>query len=145
MNSIPSSGAVIAKIHVAKKQLALTDDSYRDLLRRITGLESTKTMRADQLDAVLREFARLGWKPKPAMKRAADPQVAMIYAVWTDIKKLKGGGTAAELRAFVQRQTRTDAHPDGISSAEFLRGDMTTRVLEGLKGWRAGLRRKAAS
>ncbi|MBW6402058.1 regulatory protein GemA [Roseomonas sp. HJA6] len=140
----PNRGAMIAKCHIAKAQLALTDDSYRDLLRRITGLESTKEMRTDQLDAVLREFARLGWKPKPAFKRSPNPQIRMIYAVWKDIATLKGGGTKAELRAFVRRQTKTPLHPDGIAAPEFLDGEAGNSVLEGLKGWRARLRGKAA-
>ena len=141
----PDTRPMLAKIHLAKKQLALTDESYRDILRRITGLGSAKAMRADQLDAVLKEFARLGWKPKPARKISGSPQVRMIHAVWKDIVALQGRGDAAALQAFVQRQTRTEDHPDGIDSAEFLRGEMAQRVLEGLKGWRARLRTRGAA
>jgi phage gp16-like protein len=140
----PDTRPMLAKIHLAKKQLALTDDSYRDVLRRITGLDSARAMRPDQLDAVLKEFARLGWKPKPARKLSDSPQVRMIHAVWKDIVALQGHGNAASLRAFVRRQTRTEDHPDGIDSPEFLKGAMAERVLEGLKGWRARLRRNAA-
>lgn len=140
----PNRRPLIAKIHLAKKQLALTDDSYRDVLRRITGLDSAAAMRVDQLDAVLREFARLGWKPKPAKKRSATPQIRMIHAVWKDIVALQGHGDAAALRTFVRRQTRTEATPEGVSSPEFLDVAMGNRVLEGLKAWRARLRREAA-
>ena len=135
---------MLAKLHLAKKELALTDDSYRDVLRRITGLESAAAMRVDQLDAVLREFARLGWKPKPAAKRSALPQVRMIHAVWKDIVALQGHGDAAALRGFVARQTKTEANPAGVSSPEFLDAAMGNRVLEGLKAWRARLRRGQA-
>lgn len=136
---------MIAKIHLAKKDLALTDDSYRDILRRITGIDSSKAMRVEQLDAVLAEFARLGWKPKPAVKRSAAPQVRMIHAVWADICRLQGCGDAEGLRAFVRRQTRTEDHPDGIDSPEFLTAPMAARVLEGLKAWRARLLRGQAA
>nr|WP_246523473.1 regulatory protein GemA [Neoroseomonas eburnea] len=136
---------MIAKIHLAKKQLALTEDSYRDILRRVTQLDSAAVMRVDQLDAVLREFARLGWKAKPAKKRSEKPQVRMIWAIWRDIVALQGHGDDAALRSFVRRQTRTDAHPDGISSPEFLDAEMGNRVAEGLKAWRARLRRQAAA
>ncbi len=144
MTATPDRRPLIAKIHLAKKQLALTDDSYRDVLRRITGLDSAGAMRADQLDAVLREFARLGWKPKPAKKRSATPQIRMIHGVWQDIVALQGHGDAAALRAFVARQTKTTANPAGVSSPEFLDAAMGNRVLEGLKAWRARLRRQAA-
>ncbi len=137
----PDRRPLLAKLHLAKKQLALTDDSYRDVLRRVTGLDSAAKMRIDQLDAALREFARLGWAPKPAVKRSGTPQVRMIHAVWADICALQGRGDAAGLRAFVRRQTRTEDHPDGVDSAEFLTGEMAERVLEGLKAWRRRLRR----
>lgn len=139
----PDRRAMIAKIHLAKAQLALTEDSYRDVLRRVTGLDSAGAMRADQLDAVLREFARLGWRPRPAKRRSEKPQVRMIHAVWKDIVAL-GGAEAAGLRAFVRRQTRTEDHPDGVDSPEFLDAGMAARVLEGLKAWRARLRRGQA-
>jgi phage gp16-like protein len=139
----PSRQPMIAKIHLAKKQLALTDDSYRDILRRITGLDSAKGMRADQLDAVLREFGRLGWKPRKAGPRSAKAQVRMIHAVWGDLVRM-GGADRDGLRAFVKRQTRTKAHPDGIDSPEFLDATMGERVLEGLKAWRARLARELA-
>jgi hypothetical protein len=135
----PDRRAMIAKIHIAKAQLALTEDSYRAVLRRVTGLDSAGAMRADQLDAVLREFARLGWKPKPARRLSAKPQLRMIHAVWKDIVAL-GGADAGGLRAFVRRQTRTEDHPDGIDHPDFLDTAMATRVLEGLKAWRARLR-----
>ncbi len=136
---------MIAKIHLAKKQLALADESYRAILERITGLDSAGKMRVDQLDAVLREFARLGWRPKPAAKRSAQPQIRMIHAVWADICKLQGRGDAEALRAFVRRQTKMEAHPEGVDSAEFLTAAMANRVLEGLKAWRARLERGAAA
>ena len=136
---------MIAKIHLAKKQLALAEESYRAILERITGLDSAGKMRVDQLDAVLREFARLGWRAKPAAKRSAQPQIRMIHAVWADICKLQGRGDEAALRAFVRRQTRTEAHPDGVDSAEFLTAALANRVLEGLKAWRARLMKGAAA
>ena len=68
----------------------------------------------------------------------------MIHAVWRDIVALQGHGDAAALRAFVQRQTKTSTNPAGITSPEFLTGDAANSVLEGLKGWRARLRRSAA-
>lgn len=103
MKPTPDRRAMIAKIHLAKKQLALTEDSYRDILRRVTGLDSAGAMRADQLDAVLREFGRLGWKPKPAKRRSDKPQVRMIWAIWQDIVRLQGHGDRDGLRSFVRR------------------------------------------
>ena len=50
---------LLAQIHIAKKELSLTDDSYRDLLERVTGQRSSKGMTAQKKNAVLDEFKRL--------------------------------------------------------------------------------------
>jgi phage gp16-like protein len=52
----------LGRIHQAKKQLALDDDSYRALLLRVGGHASSADMTVEQRNAVLREFARLGFK-----------------------------------------------------------------------------------
>ncbi len=85
----------LAKIHIAKKDLALTDGNYRDLLRGLTGKESARDLSGKEVDAVLQEFNKLGWKPKkqrpqklkyqdlanrPGM--ATPKQLRMIEAMW---------------------------------------------------------------
>jgi phage gp16-like protein len=135
--------AMLAKIHVAKKQLALTDDSYRDLLRRITGQDSAAALDAGALDKVLAEFRRLGFRaPSRAKARSAKPQVRMIYAVWKDMQPLLRDGGDAALRSFVARQTRTAATPNGVAAPDFLSPAQANRVLEGLKAWKQRLERE---
>lgn len=140
----PARRLILAKIHVAKKQMALTDDSYRDLLRRVTGRDSAADCAASQLDDVLREFKRLGWtgKHRPASKEAI---VRMIQGVWRDIAPHLAQPGEAALRAFVQRQTKSPSRPDGVTAPEFLDVKDATRVLEGLKAWRTRLRRSPAA
>lgn len=60
----------LAKIHIAKAQLGLDDETYRALLARVAGVRSAKDLSPRQMGAVLREFERMGWQPKPAAKRA---------------------------------------------------------------------------
>lgn len=141
----PQRRAMTAKLHLARKQLALTEDSYRDVLRRITGKESAREMDLAELDRALGEFKRLGFRAKSARTYSAKAQVRMIRAVWADIVKLQGRGTEEALRSFVQRQTKSPAHPDGIASPEFLDGQMGGKVLEGLKSWRRRLRAQEAA
>jgi len=62
----------LAKIHIAKSQLGLDDETYRALLARVAGVRSAKELSPRQIGAVLREFERLGFKPRPA-KRAGRP------------------------------------------------------------------------
>jgi len=139
---------MLAKIHVAKKELALTDDSYRDLLRRVTEMDSAKEMSAKQREAVLAEFRRLGWQDKAPKRRpiSASAQIRMIYAVWKDLSPLIIDGSDQALRAFCARQTKTAATPDGVAAPEFLTDPkQATAVLEGLKAWLLRERQRAAA
>jgi phage gp16-like protein len=56
----------LAKIHVAKKQLGLDDDSYRQIILRLTGgiHDSAAPLNVAQRRLLLAEFQRLGWKPQ---------------------------------------------------------------------------------
>jgi phage gp16-like protein len=142
-----SRKAMLAKIHIARKDLALSEESYADILRRKTGVESAAGLSDAQLDRVLGEFKRLGWKPKKGRTGTSKhAQIRMIHAVWKDICALgiDAEDEAAALRAFVARQTKTLANPVGVSAAEFLDSTQANRVLEGLKAWRSRLRRAAA-
>jgi hypothetical protein len=132
---------LLAQLHIAKKALALTEESYRDLLRRITGRESGKDCTEGQLRAMLAEFKRLGWKNtgKPRGKRVSDnPQVRKIYAVWADLKPFVAGHGPEGLRTFCRRQT-------GVDAPEFLDPAGANKVVEGLKAWLARMQRQAAT
>jgi phage gp16-like protein len=130
------------KVQVARKQMALQDEDYRAILQRITGHESSTRCDARQLDAVLREFRRLGWKAgaKPPSHRA---QIRMIHAVFADIRPMLGVPDPTALHRFVQRMTKTEAQPQGVDAPEFLTPEQAAKVLEGLKAWRTRLRQTA--
>lgn len=52
----------LAKIHMAAKQKNLDDATYRALLVRVTGKNSTAKMTTDERNQVIAEFVRLGFK-----------------------------------------------------------------------------------
>jgi phage gp16-like protein len=141
--------AMLAKIHLAKKQLALTEESYRDILRRITERDSASALSEGQMDRVLKEFARLGWKPRPGRTGTSKhAQIRKIHAVWKDLVTegaVQAEDEAAALRAFVQRQTKTRANPEGVSAPEFLDSHGANKVLEGLKAWLRRVRQAEAA
>ncbi|SNT07279.1 gp16 family protein [Pseudomonas segetis] len=58
----------LAKIHIAKSQLGLDDETYRALLARVAGVRSAKELNPRQIGAVLAEFERLGFKPTAAKR-----------------------------------------------------------------------------
>lgn len=55
---------LIAKIHIAKKDLCLDDETYRDVLERVTGKTSCKDMSLSELKAVIKDLKRLGFRPQ---------------------------------------------------------------------------------
>ena len=130
--------ALLSKIHIARKDLALDEDSYRGLLMRITGEVSAKDCADQALMAVLEEFTRLGWTAKGKRPASRHPHVRKVYAVWGDMKGLVADSSSAALNAFVLRQT-------GVSSPEWLDGPQANKVTEGLKAWRARLQAKGVA
>ena len=59
---------MISKIHIAKKQLDLDDDVYRDLLAQATGKRSCKDMMDNELAAVLNLLQQKGFGTEAGAK-----------------------------------------------------------------------------
>ena len=134
------TAAMRRKVQIGRKQLALTDDDYRAILLRVTGKDSSTKCGPSDLEALLKEFERLGWKPTRRTKPlSAKPQIRMIYGIWKDMQPMLAVGGEAALRSFVEGQTKSDLHPNGISAPEFLDAQQANKVVEGLKAWRARL------
>ncbi len=129
-----------AAIHVAKKQLGLDDDAYRDLLLRVGGQPSSKDMTPVQQNAVLDEMRRLGFRPasgsvrfKGARKGLEGRFVRKLQAMWIAAWNL---GVVEDRRdsaliAFVKRQTHIDHIRWLHDKAE------ADKVIEAIKAWTA--------
>ena len=84
---------LMAKIHIGKKDLHLDDDTYRDVLWRVTGKRSCKDMTIAQLQDVVKDMEKSGFKPKAAPKHGKKPSVVgkreplmgKIHAMLTDM------------------------------------------------------------
>lgn len=119
----------LAMVHIAKKQLALPDESYRAILTRLTGRDSSRDCSTEDLDRVLAEFKRLGWIPKAKPNAYSDrPYVRKIYALWNEAGRVGAIENASKeaLRAFTNRQTAK-------SAPEFLTPSEANKVSEALK------------
>lgn len=64
--------ALTAKIHIARKELGLDEETYRAMLHTHTGQSSTAAMSDDQLRTVLDQLKRQGFEGKPRKKRVAE-------------------------------------------------------------------------
>jgi hypothetical protein len=133
--------ALIATIHVAKKQLGLDEDSYRDALERATGRRSAAELDQRGLMAAVAHFERLGFRRTTGPKTSRPLHVRKIYALWGALQDLgavaRGPAGAPALRAFVKRQT-------GVAAPEFVSAEDAAKVIEALKAWEARVKRERA-
>lgn len=130
--------AELAKIHVAKKKLALDDDTYRSMLVKVTGRDSAGDLSQAQRTKVLDHLKTLGFKddkrPHPrAGTRPADasPEGAKIRALWLALFQLGEvqDSREAAIDAYVKRMTGKDALRFVSSQRD------VAKVIKTLRGW----------
>lgn len=82
--------STLAKIHIAKQQLGLDDETYRVMLRSVGGVESAKDLTPTSAARVLAHLERSGFKPKgnvgrrPRVAGGRAAQLAKIEALLAD-------------------------------------------------------------
>lgn len=123
---------LLAKIHIAKAQLNLDDDQYRNIVRRVTGKDSAAQCRYSQLVDLINEFKSLGWKTekKKAFRRAPSDGIKKIYALWGELQAAGAiqSTDKTALDAFVKKYT-------GIDSVQWLQPAQQQKIIEILKQW----------
>lgn len=124
----------LAVIHLAKKQLNLDDDAYRDLLFSIARVRSSKDLDWTGRKRVLEHFEKIGFKRAvPFTKEAGvSAEAKKLWVLWRQLHsqgKVKVG-TQAALNNFVERQT-------GMSHIRFCNSHQLSTVIESLKKWLA--------
>ncbi len=63
---------LLAKIHIAKKELNLSEDEYRDILEGETGKRSSAKMTTDEVGKCIKHFIGMGWMPKTKPRKYKD-------------------------------------------------------------------------
>lgn len=127
-----SHPAMLAKIHIAKKELRLQDAEYRALLLRVAKVESAKDLSDKAAAAVIAEFKRLGWAPKESKRLPAErADIRKIYALWGALHSDPLDREA--LRAWVKRRFE-------VSAPEFLKPPQAREAIEQLKAWQKRLK-----
>nr|WP_278437071.1 regulatory protein GemA [Brucella anthropi] len=127
----------IAKINIGKQQLGLDEDTYRELLFRVTGKVSLRAMSSDEHQLVLDDLQTKGFKPtskgasKGRKKRLEGRYAAKMQALWIAGYNLGVVTNNADeaLIAFVHRQT-------GLDHIRFLHDPAdANKAIETLKKW----------
>lgn len=101
--------SMIAKIHVAKKELALADDDYRQILLDSAGRSSAADCTDAELERVLKRLQEIGFKPlvKAGVTRPAQhPMARKARALWISLYHLGAVRSPDEkaLESFAKRQ-----------------------------------------
>jgi phage gp16-like protein len=135
---------MLAKVHIAKKQLRLSDDDYAAVLIRETGHDSAGKCSQAELEKALRAFERQGFTTKakaPGAKRAggaADhPSARKARAMWISLGLLGAINDTSEaaLESFARRQL-------GCDRLQWANQTLVYKLVEALKamaerhGWR---------
>ena len=125
---------LLAKIHIAKKELGLDEETYREVLNSECGVRSAKFLSNEQAFKVIRRFKDSGWLSKSKAKKYDDQkgdiysatpgQKRKIEVMWHDL--YRGNEETKHLRQFLFNHFK-------VSDIRFLDKDKAYDVIEALK------------
>lgn len=133
--SDPDRKRDLAKIHLAKKQLGLDDDTYRAMLWAVGRVRSSGDLDFAGRKSVLEHLQKRGFRPfRP---QARDGQSRKIRAVWLELKSIGALRDASEgaLASYVERET-------GVKALQWLSTEQASVVIERLKAWKRRVSRE---
>lgn len=143
--------AALAQIHIAKKQLGLDDDIYRQMLVSVTNKNSCSKMAIGELYQVIKHLEHCGFKAKHPRNKQFSPKaqgqlIDVMRAVWIEMHQVGmiNDGSEHALTQWAKRQSSQINGGMGVASLEWLERDqkMATQVLESLKQWRSRIYRQ---
>ncbi|NLV23624.1 MAG: regulatory protein GemA [Deltaproteobacteria bacterium] len=130
----------LAKIHIAGKELGLSEAEYRDLIGAVApDKESAAELDEEQLHLLLNRFYLLGWRPRRprSVTRPLPPMVWKARHLWLELHALGAVNHPgwSSLARFCKRVT-------GVEDLRRLDVRQATVVIEALKDWLARTKRK---
>lgn len=137
-------------VQIGKRELQMSDETYRNLLQDITGQRSSRGLNDFKLSKVVDRMKQMGFvpisksnpKPKPRRTRASESE--KIRAIWITMNKqgfLRNGSDQA-LDAYVKRMT-SKINGIGVEQLSWLNSDQAYYALEALKRWHYRLMKDA--
>ena len=123
----------LAQIHVAIKQLGMTEEDHRRLLLSVCGVNSSADLDDRNRQRYIEYLKKLGFKPmkRPGDRKPADDaQSRKSRALWLQLHELGAVRDPSEraLAAYVQRTTR-------VAALQWLNAKQAETVIESLKKW----------
>ncbi len=115
---------LLALIHMGKKEMGLDEDSYRRMLRHLTGKNSCKDMEIRELNHVLNYMVVVG-RFKPG-KGYANYEIAMAERLKRDAREILGPNWEKRLRGLCRKLT-------GVEAVEWLHHQQLRQVWGALR------------
>lgn len=127
------SKAQLGLLRVAKAQLALDEDSYREILERFGGSRSAADLDAGGFTAVMARFQQLGFV-STSRKRGFGERVGMASAAQLEMiqglfAEASGDNDAGHLTAWLEKYHK-------VSSLRFVTMAKAGQIIAALKAWR---------
>jgi len=120
--------SMIGKIHVARKQLNMVEDDYRQLMLDTTGQISLTTCTDAQLERLIGALKSKGFKPTKVFRQADHPVARKARALWISLYHLNAVKNPSEnaLEAFAKRQL-------GVKKLQWADQGQGYKLIEALK------------
>lgn len=140
-----------AQIHIAKKQLGLDDDTYRQMLLAVTGKDSCRALSLAELYKVIHHLKGKGFKTRRQRRlspTAHGQMIDVLRALWIKMHRegIVRDGSESALERWVKRASSQRNGGIGVDSMEWLERDtrLVSAVIEDLKRWRARAKKQQA-
>lgn len=102
---------MLAKVHIAKKELGLDEDTYRMILKELTGKDSCKHMKYEELDTVLQAMYLLGFSGRKKLdwKALQFHKDGMIFHIENLAKIIMGSRWRERLNGYIRKKFSCDS------------------------------------
>ncbi|EGQ9150164.1 regulatory protein GemA [Vibrio parahaemolyticus] len=135
-------------VQIGKRELQLSDESYRNLLQEVTGQRSSRGLGDFKLSKMVDRMKQMGFVPvsknKVEAKKFRAYESEKILAIWITMNNqgfLRNGSDLA-LDAYVRRMT-SQINGKGVAKLAWIDSEQAAYVLEALKKWHYRLMRDA--
>lgn len=151
------SNAALAKIHIAKKELNISDDNYRSILSGFN-VDSAKQLDDKQAGELVLLFKKIGWQPRASQKQikktkpicvtvpdnrpdeyATQKQINMLAGLWVTYSNQKNTDSFVK---FVLRIAKVNAiewlQKDDVQKVKKAIERLKDSKIEGLENDRQG-------
>ncbi|MFZ3487261.1 gp16 family protein [Vibrio harveyi] len=135
-------------VQIGKRDLQLSDETYRDILQEITGQRSSRGLDDRKLGKIVDRMKQMGFVPvskkRTKLSKPRALEAEKIRAIWITMSKqgFLHSGTDLALDGFVKRMT-SQLNGKGVAKLVWLDSYQASYVLEALKKWHYRVMRDA--